>query len=110
MQRSIIAGLESSRAFASVAPAGAGIRPQARLLCDIDEFVFAYAEEKGLPTVSVAMTFRLVDFTSGNVLGTLPINKTASVQSNEIDHMATAAETVTADIVRELNDWIIATY
>lgn len=110
MQRSIIAGLESSRAFASVAPAGAGIRPHARLLCDIDEFAFGYAEEKSLPTVMVAVTFRLVDFTSGNVLGTLPIHKTASVQSNDIDHMATAAETVTAEIVSELNDWIIKIY
>ena len=110
MQRSIIAGLESSRAFASVSPAGAGIRPHARLLCDIDEFAFGYAEEKSLPNATVAVTFRLVDFTSGNVLGTLPILKTANVQSNEIEHMATAAEKLTSDIVRELNDWIVTIY
>ena len=93
-----------------MSPAGAGIRPHARLLCDIDEFAFGYAEEKSLPNATVAVTFRLVDFTSGNVLGTLPILKTASVQSNEIEHMATAAEKLTSDIVRELNDWIVTIY
>ena len=110
MQRSIIAGLESSHAFASVSAAGAGIRPHTRVLCDIDEFVFSYPEKGANPTATITATFRVIGFGTGKVLGTLPVRKTMQVQSSEVDHMATAAEKLTAELIGELNDWIITLY
>lgn len=109
IQRSLIAGLDSSRAFASVSAAGAGIRPNVRILCDISQFAFDYPEG-GSPSIDVRMTLKAIDFSSGVVLGSLPVERRVPARSSKVDDMAAVAETVTADIVRDVNNWLITLF
>ncbi len=107
-QRAIVNGLDSSGAFAAVSSAGAGIRPNVRLLCDMEQFAFEYPEDgKSSPKAILKFTFKVVEYSTGIVLGSLPITMEKTAVSSNVDHMAEAAESAMADMLGKLSVWLV---
>lgn len=115
MQRSIIAGIESTGAFASVADERSGITARMRLLCDIDQFVLRYQEDpqkkanRSVPPSAVIQgVFRLVDYAGGVTVATLPVLVEVPATGTDVNHIAAAMEKATVAMMEKVNSWAIA--
>lgn len=107
VQRNVIAALESAGALSGVADESAGIAADARLLSDIRQFSLHYTEEGGMPGAVFEGTFRLLNLSTGKVVGIRSVDIKVPASSRDKTALVRAMETALGQGLHQIVPWIV---
>lgn len=106
VERNLLAALEQAKILGGVAGESAGIAADARLLTDIREFSFHYAEEGAVPVAVFEAGFQLLAFSSGKITATRVVKVSVPAGGRDTDALAGAMETALGQGLEQVIPWV----
>ena len=109
LQRALIDALSATNSLRGVTDESAGITADAKLLCDLRQFSLHYADPKGTPTAVVTANFRLLNLSTGSIMGMRSVNVTVPASGRDNAALVAACETALSRCLAEVAPWVVHT-
>lgn len=107
VQRFLIDALQSTGAFRGVGGDASGIAADLRVLADLHQFSLQYASEKAIPVAVFGATFRLLDLSSGQIIGAKTVDLAIPATGRSTDQLALAVERALGQGLEEFAVWAV---
>ena len=109
LQRALLDALSATNSLRGVTDESAGITADAKLLCDLRQFSLHYADPKGTPTAVVTANFRLLNLSTGSIMGMRSVNVTVPASGRDNAALVAACETALSRCLAEVAPWVVHT-
>lgn len=106
-QRFLIDALQSTGAFRGVGGDASGIAADLRVLADLRQFSLQYASEQAIPAAVFSATFRLLDLSSGKIIGVKTVDVAVAATGRSTEQLAGAMEKALAQGLEEYAVWAV---
>lgn len=107
VQRFLIDALQSTGAFRGVGGDASGIAADLRVLADLRQFSVQYASEQAVPVAVFGATFRLLDFSSGKIIGEKIVDVAVPATGRSTEQLAGAVEKALGEGLKEFAVWVV---
>jgi cholesterol transport system auxiliary component len=108
VQRALLDGFENSGRIDAVAREQDALHAEYQLLTEVKDFAAHYAQKDGVPTVTVAITAKLVTAHGRKIAGTLAVSHSASAGANSAGATAQALSGLLGQCVGEIVAWTLS--
>ena len=108
IQRALLDGFEASGRIGAVAREQDTLHADYNLITEVKDFAAHYATRDGIPTVTAAMTAKLVTARHRKIAGSLAVSHSAAAGANSIAAVAQTLTTVLGQCVQDIVAWTLA--
>ena len=108
IQRALLNGFEASGRIGAVAREQDGLHADYNLVIEVKDFAAHYAAQDGIPTVTAAMTAKLVTTHRRKIMDSLAVTHSASAGVNSTAAVAQALTTVLGQCVTDIVAWTLS--
>ena len=107
IQRALMNGFETSGRIGAVAREQDALHADYYLVIEVKDFAAHYATRDGIPTVTAAMTAKLVTTRGRKIVGSLAVSHSASAGANDVGAVTGALTTVLGQCVQDIVTWTL---
>jgi cholesterol transport system auxiliary component len=108
IQRALVDGFEASGRIGAVAREQDALHADYKLVTEVKDFSAHYATRDGIPTVTAAITAKLVTVRRRKIVGSLAVSHSAGAGTNSVAAVTQALTTVLGQCVRDIIAWTLA--
>lgn len=107
IQHALLNGFERSGRIDAVAREQDALHADYSLVTEVKDFAAHYAQQDGVPSVTAAMTVKLVTTHGRKIVGTFAVSHSASAGANSVAAVVQALKGVLGQCVQEIVAWTL---